>query len=69
MLSSKAYNLLAKTLAPRIANELQCSDKFVELMHDIVPGLIVDELGEMDDETLFELSLCVMDKIYLKTAS
>ena len=68
MLSNKAYQMLANTLAPRIANELQCSDKFVELLHDIIPDLITSELGEMDDEVLFELSLCVMDKMYLKTA-
>lgn len=69
MLSDKAYNLLANTLAPRIANALQCSDAFVNLMHEEVPGLITSELGDMDEETLFELSLCVMDRIYLKTAT
>ena len=68
MLSTKAYQMLANTLAPRIANELQSSEAFVDLMHEVIPDLITQELGEMDDETLFELSMCVLDKIYLKTA-
>ena len=68
MLSNKAYKMLADVLAPRLANELQSSERFVEFMHEVVPDLITAELGEMDDDTLFELSLCVMDKFYLKTA-
>ena len=60
--------MLANTLAPRIANELQSSEAFVDLMHEVIPDLITQELGEMDEETLFELALCTMDKIYLKTA-
>jgi hypothetical protein len=68
MLSNKAYKMLADVLAPRIANELQCSERFVEFMHEMIPVLIEQELGECDDEILFELSLAVMDKFYLKTA-
>jgi hypothetical protein len=37
-------------------------------MHEMIPALIEKELGECDDEILFELSLAVMDKFYLKTA-
>ena len=69
MLSDKAYKLLAKELAPKVANELQCSEQFVNLMHEMIPDLITRELGEMDEEVLFDLSLCVMDSLYLKTAS
>lgn len=68
MLSNKAYKMLADVLAPRIANELQCSEQFVQFMHEMIPSLIEKELGEMDEDALFELSMCVMDKFYLKTA-
>lgn len=67
MLSSKAYNMLAKTLAPKVIDELFSSDKFITFLHEEVPAVIEAELGEMDEETLFELSLCVMDKIILTT--
>jgi len=66
MLSNKAYELLAKELAPNIAHEVQMTDKYIELMLDLVPDLITTELGEMDDEVLYELSLCVLDRMYLK---
>jgi len=69
MLSNKAYKMLADVLAPRLANELQSSERFVEFMHEMIPVLIEQELGEMDEEVLFELSLCVMDRMYIKTAT
>jgi hypothetical protein len=67
MLSNKAYKMLADVLAPRIANELQSSERFIEILHEVVPDLIVNEIGECDDEVLFELALTVMDRIYIKT--
>ena len=69
MLSNKAYKLLAKTLAPKIAGELFASEAWVDFLHENVPALIEKELGEMDEEVLYDLSLCVMDSLYLKTAS
>jgi hypothetical protein len=68
MLSDKAYELLAKSLAPKVANAIQCSDKYIEVMLDLVPDLVTTELGEMDDLVLYELCLCVIDKMYLKVA-
>jgi hypothetical protein len=66
MLSDKAYELLAKSLAPKVANAIQCSDKYIEVMLDLVPDLVTTELGEMDDEIFYELCMCVVDRIYLK---
>ena len=66
MLSTKAYNMLAQTLAPRIVEAIQSSDKYIEFMLDLVPDLITTELGEMDDDVFYELSLCVIDRIHLK---
>ena len=66
MLSDKAYELLAKSLAPKVANAIQCSDKNIEVMLDLVPDLVTTELGEMDDEIFYELCMCVVDRIYLK---
>jgi len=68
VLSYKAYDLLAKSLVPKVANAIQCSDKYIELMLDLVPDLVTTELGEMDDLVLYELCLCVIDKMYLKVA-
>jgi hypothetical protein len=65
-LSTKALNLLANGLAPKIAEELYSSEAFMEFMHNQVPAIIDSEIGEMDDDLMFDLSLLVMERIILK---
>jgi len=65
-LSTKALNILADTLAPKIAEELYSSEAFMEFMHRQVPTVIDAELGECDDDMLFDLSLMVMERIALR---
>ncbi len=65
-LSTKALNLLADSLAPKIAEELYSSEAFMEFMHRQVPAIIDAELGECDDDMMFDLSLLVMERIILK---
>jgi hypothetical protein len=36
-------------------------------MHKQVPGVIDTEVGEMDDDLLFDLSLMVMERIVLRS--
>lgn len=57
---------MAEALAPEVMDNIYSSDAFVTMMHDVVPDIITSKMGELDDELLYELSLCVMDKIYLK---
>jgi hypothetical protein len=64
-LSTKALNLLADSLAPKIAEELYSSEAFMEFMHNQVPAIIDSEIGEMDDDLMFDLSLLVMERIIL----
>jgi hypothetical protein len=64
-LSTKTLQLLAKTLAPTIAEKIMQSDEFVEFLHTMIPALIEAELGEVEDDVLFDLSLITMEKITL----
>jgi hypothetical protein len=64
-LSTKTLQLLAKTLAPTIAEKIMQSEEFVELLHSTIPALIEDELGEIDDDVLFDLSMITMEKMSL----
>ncbi len=68
MLSGKALNVLAEKIAPTVSEELFADPRIIELMHEIVPDIVTRELGEMDEDMLFELSLIVMDKIYCGVA-
>ena len=65
MLSTKALSLLANTLAPKIAEQIMQSEEFTEFMHTLVPTLIDKEMGEMDDDLYFEISLAVMERLSL----
>ena len=67
MLNAKAINLLANQLAPTVAEKLFASEAWVEFLQSNLPGLIDTEIGECDEDLLFELSLCVMDRLSLKT--
>lgn len=64
-LSNKTLQLLAKTLAPTIAEKLYQSDEFVDFLHTVLPDLVDAELGEADEDLHFELSMCVMNRIIL----
>lgn len=59
--------MLATVLAPKVIEALYSSDEFITFLHEQVPAVIDKELGEMDEDLLFELSLWVMDKITLTT--
>ena len=65
-LSNKATNILAKAIAPKAADAIFADERWVDLMQEIIPEVVTKELGDCDDDLLFELSLCVMDRITLR---
>lgn len=65
-LSNKAYNLLADSLAPKVVDYLFLSEEWVEFLQQMIPQAIDAELGEMDEDVLYDLAMTVMDKIELK---
>jgi len=66
MLSNKALNILAEKIAPRVADAIFEDERWVGLLHEIVPDVVTRELGDLDEDLLFELSLITMDNIVLK---
>lgn len=66
MLSTKAVNILASSIVEGVVDDLYASDEFITMLHETVPQAVTARLGECDEDLLFELSLCVMDKIILK---
>lgn len=65
MLSDKAIKILADHISSDIIEELAMSEAFVQFLHEEVPALIDKKLGEMDEDLLFDLALCVMDNVRL----
>jgi hypothetical protein len=66
MLSNQTIQKMSAALAPEVMDNIYCSEQWTTMLHDVIPDIITAKMGEIDDELLYELSLCVMDKIYLK---
>ena len=43
-------------------------ERWVKFLHEVVPDAIISTLGQVDDDVLFDLSLCVMDSLFVKSA-
>jgi hypothetical protein len=65
-LSNKATNILAKAIAPKAADAIFADERWVDLMQEIIPEIVEQEIGTCDEDLLFELSLAVMDRITLR---
>ena len=66
-LSASTVRKLADNLTPEVAEEILLDQRVIELLHEIVPETIKSHMGEVDDDLLVELSLCIMDNIYMKS--
>lgn len=63
-LSVSTVRKLADTLAPEVVEDLLSNQDVVTLLQELIPDIISRHMGEVDEDLLFELSMCIMDKIY-----
>jgi hypothetical protein len=68
-LSVSTVRKLAETLTPEVVEDILTDSKVIELLHEIIPETIKNHMGEVEEDLLYELSLCIMDNIYLKTTN
>ena len=68
-LSNKTFQKLADALAPEVVDYIFADERWVELMHEIIPDAVKDKLGDVDENILLELSLCIMDRIVVKSVN
>lgn len=66
-LSNNTYNKLASALAPEVIDYINKDERYVLFMNEIIPDAVVNKMGQIDDEVLFELSMCIMNKIFFTT--
>ncbi len=64
-LSQKTTTLLANTLAPKIAEQIMQSETFIEYLHEVIPAFVDAEVGEMDCDLHFDLSMMVLERLAL----
>ena len=65
-LSVETISKLADALKPEVIDYICEDERWCEFLHEVVPDAIKTRLGPVDEDVLFDLSLCVMDRIIIK---
>jgi hypothetical protein len=65
-LSNETYQKLSSALKNEVIDYIHNDERYVDFMMELVPDAICSKLGEVDQNVLVELSMCVMDKIMLR---
>jgi hypothetical protein len=68
-LSIKTTQNLATALTPEVIDYIFQDERWVDFMHEIIPDAIECKIGGIDEDLKFELSICIMDKIIMKSAT
>ena len=67
-LSAATIQALSKAITPEVVEEIFSSDEYVEFMIGLIPNVIQEKMGPLDDELLGELSFMVFDNINIVPA-
>ena len=65
-LSAKCVSQMADALKEEIIEHIYMSEKYNEVMHDLVSEALEQQLGEIDEDLFFELGMCIVDRLHLK---
>jgi hypothetical protein len=65
-LSNQSMNRIAAAMVQEVVDELMDTGEWMDFLHTNIGGIIVDKIGQIDDEVLAELIMCVSDRIGLK---
>ncbi len=68
-LSTKSIQEIASALVPDVIKYIEQDSRYVDFMQEVIPDAIQSYLGNVDEDLKFELSLCIMDKIWLNESS
>jgi hypothetical protein len=64
-LSTKSIQDIASALVPDVIKYIEEDSRYVDFMQEVIPDAIQSYLGNFDEDLKFELSLCIMDRIFL----
>ena len=68
-LSNKTVSKLADVIKPDIVEEIYNSEKYYDMMTDLISDALEKKLGNCDQDLFLELGMCLMDRIELKQNS
>ena len=64
-LSNSTIQRLADALCDDVASYITEDHRFFDLMVELIPDAISDKLGNVDEQVLAELSMCISERIRL----
>jgi hypothetical protein len=65
-LSESTIQRLADALCDDVASHISEDDRFFDLMVKLIPDAIYAKLGDVDDQVVAELSMCISERLVLK---
>ena len=65
-LSNTTISKLADVIKPDIIDEIYNSEKYFEMMTELVGEALEKKLGKCDEMLFFDLGMCLMDRIEIK---
>jgi hypothetical protein len=65
-LSAQCVSRMADALKEEIIEHIYMSEKYNEVMHELVSEALQQQLGEIDEDLFFELGMCIVDRLHLK---
>jgi hypothetical protein len=68
-LSNQTIQSLSDALVPEVVHYIFNDERWINFLHEVVPDAIITTLGQVDDDVLFDLSLCVMDSLAVQKLS
>lgn len=68
-LSTKSIQEIASALVDDVIKYIEEDSRYVDFMQEVIPDAIQSYLGNVDEDLKFELSLCIMDKIWFRKSN
>jgi len=64
-LSHTTISQIANALKSEVIEHIYASEKYAEVMQDLIIDAISDKMGEMDEDLMFDLGMLMFDRIEL----
>lgn len=68
-LSVQTTKNLSIALTPEVIDYIFEDERWIDFLHEIIPDAVQSKLGDVDEDLKFDISMCIMDNIVLKSAS
>lgn len=64
-LSTETFHKLSQALTPEVIDYIHKDERYVIFMQEIIPDALTEKMGQLEETLLFELSVSIMDSIFL----